>query len=79
MQILNHFRNLTLFNLMFVPLFLSNNAAAQEMMRGKMSCPMCGTMGWGGMVFGGVLMIAMMTAFVALVVYLIRRSRKMPH
>ncbi|MDZ4660546.1 MAG: hypothetical protein SGJ18_02885 [Pseudomonadota bacterium] len=40
-----------------------------------MSCPMCGVMGWGGMILGGLLIVSVIAAFGALAIYLIRRSR----
>ena len=39
------------------------------------SCPMCGVMGWGTMILGGVLALAAIAALIALTVFLIRRSR----
>lgn len=61
-----------------VILFVPQALYAEEMMGGKMSCPMCGVMGWGGMILGGVLILAIIAALVALTLYLIRRSRQ-PH
>lgn len=49
------------------------NALAQSMMSD--SCPMCGAMGWGGMILGGLLVLALISTLVALSIYLIRRSR----
>lgn len=66
----------------FEALFLSwiflfgKSALAQDMMSG--SCPMCGAMGWGGVILGGVLLLALIAALVALTIFLIRRSRP-PH
>ena len=48
---------------------------AQEVMGGGMSFPICGAMGWGGMVLSGVLIISFIAALVALAVFLIRKSR----
>lgn len=69
-----HFaRLLTIFASALV--LLIDIASAQNMMGGQMSCPMCGAMGWGGMILGGLMMIAIITALFSLAVYLIRRSR----
>lgn len=56
-------------------IFLTDKAQAQERMSGRMSCPMCGGMGWGGMIIGVLMMIAVLAVLIALVVFLIRRSR----
>lgn len=53
-----------------------NSAYAQDMMSD--SCPMCGAMGWGGMILGGILILAIIGALIALTVFLIRRSHS-PH
>lgn len=47
----------------------------QEMGNMSGSCPMCGAMGWGGMILGGLLAIALIAVLVALAIFLIRRSR----
>lgn len=57
-------------------LFSPVNALAQGMMSG--SCPMCGAMGWGSLILGGILVLAIISALVALTIYLVRRSRP-PH
>lgn len=54
---------------------IASTAYAQEMMGSKTSCPMCGAMGWGGMILGGLLTISVIAALVALTLFLIRRSR----
>ncbi len=54
---------------------IASTAYGQEMMGSKMSCPMCGAMGWGGMILGGLLIISVIAALVALTLFLIRRSR----
>lgn len=54
---------------------LPSSVFAQGMMGGNASCPMCGAMGWGGMILGGVLILAVIAALVALTIFLIRRSR----
>ena len=46
---------------------------AENMMAG--SCPMCGAMGWGGMILGAALAAAIIATLIALTVFLIRRSR----
>lgn len=51
-------------------------AYAEGMMSG--SCPMCGAIGWGAMILGGVLALAAIAALIALTIFLVRRSR-MPH
>jgi len=51
-------------------------AYAEGMMSG--SCPMCGAMGWGAMILGGVLALAAIAALIALAIFLVRRSRP-PH
>ncbi len=57
-------------------LLISKNAFAQGMMGGTFaSCSMCNSMGWGGMALGMLMMISMFAAFIALVVFLVRRSR----
>lgn len=52
-----------------------NIAQAAEMADGKMSCPMCGAMGWGRMILGAILILSLIAALVALTIFLIRRSR----
>ena len=44
----------------------------KSMREGMSSCPLCGAMGWGGMVLGGFLMISLIVAFIALAVFLLR-------
>ena len=41
------------------------------------SCPMCNNMGWGGMTLGVLKMISIIIGFIALVIFLIRRSRSL--
>lgn len=60
-------------------LFMTNEAHAQGMMGGNMSCPMCGAMGWGGMILMGLLIVSVIAALVALSYFLIRRSRAHSH
>jgi len=72
-----HFFRLSSLAICFMLLF-PQGAHAQEMMGGKMSCPMCGAMGWGGMILGGVLILSVIAIFVALALFLVRRSRS-PH
>lgn len=69
-------RIIQLFSLTFATMLLSTHQVyAEEMAGGKMLCPMCGAMGWGGMILGGLLMVSVIAALGALTIYLIRRSR----
>ena len=66
-------------SLVFGALLLATfSARAQETMGGGMSCPMCGAMGWGGMILGGVLIVSVIAALIALTLFLVRKSRS-PH
>lgn len=66
-------------SLAFSTVFLLSSAVfAQGMMKDGMSCPMCGAMGWGGMILGAVLMIAVIAVLFSLALYLFRRSRTGP-
>ncbi len=78
MQFLRQTRNLSFYSMILTPLFMSLRGMAEEMMGGKMSCHMCGAMGWGGMILGGVLILATIGVLVSLTIYLIRRSRTLP-
>jgi hypothetical protein len=62
----------------FFSLFFASMLFGQGMEGMSGSCPMCGGMGWGGMILGGLLVIALIAALVALTIFLIRRSRS-PH
>ena len=54
---------------------ISGNSYAQSSMMGdKLSCPMCGGMGWVGMTFGVLMMISIVVALIALSLYLFRRA-----
>lgn len=69
-------RLIQFFSLVAGTLFLTTTKThAQGMMEGNMSCPMCGAMGWGGVILGGLLSISVIAALVALTLFLIRRSR----
>ena len=58
-----------------IVLWATEMQAQEKSMREGMSCPMCGAMGWGGMILGGFLMISVIVAFVSLSVFLVRRNR----
>lgn len=68
-------RAFTILSLVFTLIVISNRALAQ----GMGSCPMCGPMGWTGMILGGVLVLALIAALIALTVFLVRRSRQGSH
>ena len=64
------------FSILCLSFLTPSNVFAQSMMGGTFAtCSMCNNMGWGGMTFGVLVMISMIIAFVALAVFLIRRSR----
>ena len=77
MQFIKQIRDLTILSMTLMALLIPLNAYSQEMMGGNMSCPLCGFMGWGGMILGGGLMLAFIAALVSLTVYLLRRSRNL--
>ena len=56
-----------------------SNLYAQGMMGGSQSCPMCGSMGWGGMILGALLILSIIAVLVALSIYLFRKSRGPQH
>ena len=56
-------------------LFANEGGGMMKGMQGGGSCPMCGAMGGGGLVLGGILLIAVIGALASLSVFLIRRSR----
>lgn len=78
MQFITQIRYFILLSAILMTQFMPLSLKAADMMGGYMSCPMCGTMGWGGMIFGGLLMLAVIGALVSLVIYLLRRSRTLP-
>lgn len=53
---------------------------ASAQMDGMMSgnCTMCGAMGWGGMILGFILIVAIIAALGALTLYLFRKSQRFP-
>lgn len=55
---------------------LPGSAQMGGMMSGD--CAMCGAMGWGGMILGVLLILAIIAALGALTLYLVRRSRHFP-
>lgn len=68
-----------LFFIFCLSLLTAEHGFAQGIFGGNlMSCPMCNNMGWGGLAFGVVMIIAMITAFIALVFFLVRRGRSSP-
>lgn len=58
---------------LMVSVFSPGFSQAQGMM--SESCPMCGAMGWPGMILGALLILAVIAALIALTIFLIRRSR----
>lgn len=65
-----------LFFMFSLLLLTAKNAFAQGWMGGTFnSCPMCNNMGWGGMTLGLLMMVAVVAAFIALAVFLVRRGR----
>lgn len=54
---------------------ISSSAFAQ----GMGSCAMCGSMGWIGMILGGILVLALIAALVALTIFLFRKSQRGSH
>lgn len=73
----NSIATLMVFFLVFLNAVLTFAQDGQGEMKGMQggSCPMCGAMGWGGMVLGGLLFLAVIGVLVSLSVFLVRRSR----
>lgn len=57
--------------------FLGTLVHAQGMMSGM--CPMCGAMGWGSMLLSALIGIALLALIVAGIVYLVKKTRQLPH
>lgn len=70
------FRPVQFLSLVFGAILLTAfSVRAHEAMGGGMLSPMCGAMGWGGMILGGILIISIIAVLIALTLYLVRKSR----
>lgn len=64
-----------IFTLPLTFIILSHSLLAQEMG----SCAMCGSMGWAGMVLGGILILVLIAALIALSIFLFLRRQPRSH
>lgn len=62
------------FFLLILTYFWSLSSFAQGMDSMSGSCPMWGGMGWTGMILGGLFTAALISALIALTIFLLRRS-----